>query len=92
MMCTHVYPPPSQGTALLINVFDVMGKLVVDCTPDYLINLGQDVVRGVTQRTRPGEVCMLRQPMEAPLPLGTKLGTDPLPAEARSKGCSQVNP
>ena len=52
---------PSQGTALLINVYNVMGKLLVAFASYGQIRLGQDVVRRVTLRTRPGEAYMLRQ-------------------------------
>ena len=75
----HVYPPPSQGTALLINVFSVMGKLVADCAPYCLINLGRDVVRRVTLRTRPGEVCTLRQTLGSAVTSRNKAGNQSAP-------------
>ena len=81
MMCAHVYPPPSQGTALLINVFDVMGKLVVGYTSCCLISLGRSVVRRVTLRTRPGEMFMLSQTHGSAVTSRTELGTNPLPGE-----------
>ena len=82
----HVYPSPSQGTALLINVFSVMGKLVVDCAPYFLINLGRDVVRRVTLLTCPGEVVTLTQTNGSAITSRNKAGNRSTPGGGPESG------
>ena len=83
-MRAHIYPQPSQGMALLINVLSVMGKLVVDYASYCLISRGRDVFRRVTLHTRPGEVYMRRHTHGNAVTSRNEAWTKPLLAGARS--------